>query len=306
AVGGITSFLTAGPAPGAQGDRSPPLLSGHSPAQPDPSPRLDAAGDPLPAGALVRLGTVRFRHQQPVSKVAFSPDGRVFATIDVGVDERVDYIHAGGSLRFWDRASGRELHLLRPRPSGYVLSAVFSADGRSVFVGTREGTLRRWDLTSGKELPPWKELTGGISRLVLSADGRTLAALSDWKIRVWDLPTGREKPTLNIPDGYVPYALALSPDGRVVASGGAGSSSRKNSTLRLWDTTTGKQILHPEGDVGHISALVFSPDGKLLLSAGSFCPRITLWDAATGKKLRQLCGKSETVLTAAFSPDGRA
>src|SRR5262249_9833640 len=65
AVGGITSFLTAGPAPEAQGDRSPPLLSGHSPAQPDPSPRLDAAGDPLPAGALVRLGTVRFRPQQP-------------------------------------------------------------------------------------------------------------------------------------------------------------------------------------------------------------------------------------------------
>jgi WD40 repeat protein len=300
-LAGVT--LALGPRAGPSQPAPKPPEQGPAPAvRPARAERLDLYRDPLPPQATARLGTVRFRHHQAVRAVAFSPDGKVLATVDVGVDS----IHLGGSLRFWDRASGRELHPLVPGPSGYVISAVFAADGKVLFVGTREGPLRRWDLTSGKELPPWKGHARGVRRLALSADGRTLAATNQeepYQFRLWDVRTGQEKHVVSNEGGA--YALALSPDGRVAAAGGPGVTSRNNETLRLWDTTTGKQLLQLEGHTGDVSALAFTPDGKTLLSAGAFCPRITLWDVATGKKLRQISGKSEMFLAATFSPDGK-
>src|SRR5207249_5699837 len=58
----------------------------------------DALGDPLPAGAVRRLGTKRFRHSQAISSLAFSPNGKILAAGSVY-----------GGVRLWDAASGKEL-----------------------------------------------------------------------------------------------------------------------------------------------------------------------------------------------------
>jgi WD40 repeat protein len=92
-------------------------------------------------------------------------------------------------------------------------------------------------------------------------------------------------------------ALVLSPDGKLLASGGR--SKPRVCDLKLWDATSGKELATLEGGSNPLSALTFSPDGKLLASGGHGVP-VTLWDVAARKHLVSLNGPGESL---AFSPD---
>src|SRR5918993_2875488 len=115
-----------------------------TPAQPAP-PKADALGDPLPDGALLRLGTLRFRHPSPVSELALSPDGRTVVT-------------AGGAVIAWDTATGRERWRADPAGEGMRGSAyggrclAFAPDGRLVSPG-RPGEVVARDPVTGKGKP---------------------------------------------------------------------------------------------------------------------------------------------------------
>src|SRR5205807_130968 len=97
-----------------------------------------------------------------------------------------------------------------------------------------------------------------VTAACLGADGRTLfTAGRDEALRRWDLAAGRELSPVPGPFGQV-RALALSPDGKAVLTGGADGAA-------LWDLAEGRQLLrfpHPEGGV---NAVAFSPDGKAVL-----------------------------------------
>src|SRR5262245_8789298 len=70
--------------------------SGQPPPGDGPVPRRDALGDPLPVGAVARLGTIRLTHAGSVSAVTFAPDGRLLAS--TGQD---------GAVRLWETATGK-------------------------------------------------------------------------------------------------------------------------------------------------------------------------------------------------------
>jgi WD40 repeat protein len=93
-------------------------------------------------------------------------------------------------------------------------------------------------------------------------------------------------------------ALAVSPDGKIVASGGA------DGAVRLWEIASGKELARIEGEGGGIKALAFSPDAKTLLSAASD-GTLGLWDVASGKSLRHFRGARDALNSIAFSPDGK-
>jgi WD40 repeat protein len=94
--------------------------------------------------------------------------------------------------------------------------------------------------------------------------------------------------------------MAFHPDGRRLASGAA------DSTVRIWDRTTGKQAGPPlYGHFGTVMGVAFSPNGRLLAAAGFGDNAPKLWDVATGRLLHTLRGHERNVNGVAFSPDGR-
>jgi len=92
-------------------------------------------------------------------------------------------------------------------------------------------------------------------------------------------------------------AIAFSPDGLTIASAGA------DSTVRLWDAATGRELRSLAGHAAYVSAVAFSPDGRALAS-GSTDGRLVFWDAATGAETKRLKVEGG-VLSLAYSADGR-
>jgi WD40 repeat protein len=68
-----------------------------SPGAAHPDPREDTHGDPLPSGAIGRLGSTRLRHSGYIKGLTFLPDGKTLAAVDLD-----------GVVRLWDVATGKE------------------------------------------------------------------------------------------------------------------------------------------------------------------------------------------------------
>jgi len=94
---------------------------------PAAAPHTDGAGDPMPDGAIARLGTLRFRHQyEHISASAISPDGKIVVTAG----------DTGTLVRFWDLQTGKELRRVEAMTLGDAVA--YSASGKLVAVATTE------------------------------------------------------------------------------------------------------------------------------------------------------------------------
>lgn len=130
---------------------------------------------------------------------------------------------------------------------------------------------------------------------------------------VWDVETGKKLFEANVNDEKFNGALdavAWSPDGKVIATGGARSWTKRedrNAVVDLWDAETGKRIRRIEGRApGHIHSVAFSPDGKRIVGGGSKGEQeLKVWEVETGKELLALKGHKSYVLSAIFSGDGK-
>ncbi len=121
----------------------------------------------------------------------------------------------------------------------------------------------------------------------MAALAALLASPSDAQL-IWTSPPGRHTARVN--------SVAISPDGRFVASGSS------DGTVKLWHTATGLEVRTIEH--GHwVAAVAFSPDG-LHVASGGFDFTVRLWEVATGTQVRQL-DADELIQSVAYSPDGR-
>jgi WD40 repeat protein len=149
-----------------------------------------------------------------------------------------------------------------PEP-GLVVGVAVSGDGKYLAVAGADHKLKLYDWQTKKEANQLE----GHHPMAFSGDGKFLVAT--WgslkpEIRVWDLETGKMKSSFSIGFRHAPDSLAVSPDGKIIATGG----SADEKMIGLWDAGTGKEIRRITDTKVAIKSLAFSPDGKLLASAG--------------------------------------
>jgi WD40 repeat protein len=203
--------------------------------------------------------------------VAFSPNGKLLATID------------GGMVRLWDpvtrRPTGAPLHVTSRRNG--VSAVAFSPNGKLLATIDHGGTVRVWNPATAQRVgvpiharPEGGHLSG-LERVAFSPDSKLLASADGGAVRLWNPVTGRPvgAPLTAATGPYAGvYDVAFSPDGKLLASAGS------DGTVQLWNPVSGQPVGAPleTGALNGVYGVAFSPDGKWLASADS-AGTVHLW-----------------------------
>ncbi len=281
-------------------------------------PTLDKYGDPLPPGAIARLGTLRFVHMGGLTSVAVSPDDKLVAS----------GVNANAKIRLWNAETGKVLREIGT-PGDPVTCLLFAADGKSLFAGCGR-FMCCLDPTTGKSIWEQEAAKGGTfeggtkaSQIIRVKDkivsihrGRIFCeGVNSWGetsyryhgqklVRFWNRTTGNPVPlpkaleSTTKTEGRIPvlfHDAAVTADATLAAvvvseadplprkkGEWEGKWSYKDRRLQIVQVGTGK-IVHSVADPdGLLYHLAFAPDGRsLALTAGK---EIWLINTDTGKK----------------------
>ena len=246
--------------------------------------RARAKGPSHLAKTLDAGSTWRFWEISHVHSVAFSPDGTLLASAG-----------SGETVRLWQAPAWNAIRTLTGHQRE-VTWVAFSPDGMLLASAGSDKTIRLWETATGA---PVRTLTHGswVNVVAFSPDGTLLASAgSDGTVRLWQAPAWNAIRAWTGHEGSEAGTVVFSPDGMILASAG-------DSTVRLWDTTTGTLVRIMARDIHWTTELAFSPDGRLLASAATD-NTVRLWETATGAPVHTLMGHENQVHAVAFSPDG--
>ena len=212
-------------------------------------------------------------HKTQVTKIAFSPDGRLLASAS-----------RDNTIRLWNVETG-EGNILPLHHSAYP-NLVFSPDGKwlaSSSTGSEQILL--WGISEEEtiEIPAFNN----ISDLCFNPDGTLLIAVSGMfgRLLFWDITSEMEiNPPFKMMRGY--SAVAFSPDGKLLALS-------NYAEIDLWNLVEGRLAIRLSGSdpgpfyISYVNALQFSPDGQLLATSDNR-GNVTLWDVESGQMKRSL------------------
>ena len=304
---GMGIALAAQLAPGEQGGKATLGTGTVSPSSPAPSPRASVADEPLPPRALVRLGTTRLRHGQPITEIAFSLESKTILAAD------------WNAVRVWDSTTGQALRAFGDPRGRQFQSVAFSADGKVAALSRPEGEVEIWDVAAGRQLREFQ--AGRFPALTFSPDGKQLAVLDVGtltrpirSLRLFDVTTGQPRRRL---EGHqdVIHGFLFTPDGKTLIT------SSDDKSIRFWDTATGKQIRQWNTSTA-IGRIELSPDGTRLVSVATnkhestrptggqtvwwhMVEPIIVWDYTTGREICRLEGPMEWINEMGFTPDSK-
>ena len=244
-------------------------------------------------------------HSSQVTAIALHPLDPIIAT--GGYD---------GRLLLWDRVTGQMLRTVM-ESKFQVSSVAYSADGRFLYAVAltdflaSHSSIRCWAVATGKEVwrlddhPVWP------GKLLLSPDGKMLAAVGQVEGLLVETATGKPIRTL-AGDGERSFfhahgwwgrgALTFTADGTELIALGC------DKGIHRWDIATGEHRTQPCDTLERMAgAVAFSPD-RTRVVMGGYDDHMLVVDVTTGKKIRELKGVSNDlggrVSAFAFSPDG--
>jgi WD40 repeat protein len=212
--------------------------------------------------------------------------GQVRAAFVPGHDEIVSAGEEDGTLRIWTVPSTK----VPPQPG---VAPRFSNDGRLVVsIAPDDATLHVWNPKTGED-----RTYGGLQKINsarFSPDGTQLVgASSDGRVMLWDVASGQAHP-VHTGEGEK-LDVAMDPSGTRIAFGG-------NVPLVI-QSTDGTHVVRLRGHRGRVNALVFSPDGRHLLT-GSDDTTARIWNARTGALERTVSAHQGVVGSVSYSKDG--
>ncbi|MDE0635888.1 MAG: sigma-70 family RNA polymerase sigma factor [Candidatus Poribacteria bacterium] len=270
-------------------------------------------------------------HTSAVSNIAFSPDGRFFAS---GSND--------DTIILWDRSRGEQKTLTVHKSLSSIYALTFSPNSKTLASGSGD-TIQFWDTTIGEHKDTLTGLPEFFSYFSFGPGGKTIVSVTwEGEVCISDVITGNPKKTFTVKMTDSVFCVAFSPDGKIVAIGSRDgtiylsdlttgelerkltghsinvqsiafspngktliSSSYLDETLRIWDVHTGELKRTLTEHTGELWGLAFSPDGKTFASSGSGDGTIRLWDAHTGKQLHIITRHTDWVSSVSFTPDGK-
>ncbi len=233
-----------------------------------------------------------------VSSLTFAPDGKILAAGGYGTE----------GVYLWEIATGKPMAPLvgaavpvqningQRSPFLEYSYVAFAPDGKTLASGHVYGLVRIWDMATRRETRHFRgPETDSFVHLAYAADNQLLAGWGE-TIRLWKTDTGKQplftnwgesmglwktetaKPLRSFGDQAELRiaAAALSPDGRMLASGSSGAVGGDDQ-VHVWETATGAERCTLAGHEYAVSAVAFSPDGRTLASASRDGTAI-LWD----------------------------
>jgi WD40 repeat protein/tRNA A-37 threonylcarbamoyl transferase component Bud32 len=226
-------------------------------------------------------------HQQPISALATSRDGKRF--VSGSTDQ---------TIKVWDVNQGKVLQSLSGHQSR-VSSVQLTADGKELFsAGDRQ--ILQWNVQSGELLQTFAELPAEIHQLALSADGKYLAAAcADGRLWIWSTQSGEQVQVIEAQKPDQPLTVvAFMPEQKRVIAGGV-------NQLKIWDVESGKQVATFPLESKDVVAIALSQDGQHVASSHRD-GAIKLWDGRkyTLIERQQLAAGTET-MALIFCPDGK-
>lgn len=229
-----------------------------------------------------------------LTALAFSPQGTQVAGLD-----------AEGQVRVWSVASGRPIRQQTMTTLGKVQSLVWPSAEGWIVTGEKGSVLMpdesqaEWKLErvlgSGDGKSP---ISDRVNALTFTKDGKTLAVGSGepsrgGDITLWDLASGQIQATYEERHLDSVLTLDFSPDGKLLASGGA------DKAVRITDLATGKMIKVFEGHTHHVLGVAWRGDGRMLVSAGADNV-VKIWDWTVGDRRKNVEGWDKEVTAAHY------
>jgi WD40 repeat protein len=242
-----------------------------------------------------QLGVLK-GHVNTVTALAFTTDGQRLLSASANDTPVTETKAIKGNVCLWEAPAGKLIKKVAVSGWAHAFSPLGTAVAIKSGAHWRESkSVSLWDLKADKEIA---NLPVAHASFLFTPGGRGLLTGSVTDILcLWDARTGRKIRRFKGLVGNGTRPLAISPDGKRLASSG------QDNAIRLWDVATGEEQHPYSGHYLDIGCLAFSPDGKKLVS-GSDDRTARIWETVSGKEMVTHEEHKEEIAVVAFAPDG--